>query len=549
MIENINWGTRDLSVPQTHWRDIPDFEIPKEGKVVLLIPGGTVRKQRWANGCIKRFKDTMGDLLDSDVSVFCAYYDDDGLPNHRLRELKKAKVLNDIKASFPDEELPLAPDFSPLFQKLFMPILLDENKKQRSVAQICADLNRVILVSYCYGGFVSYELARLLDSELKHLKFSTKDRTKVCKAFKVVACASRFPMQVTKSTILHVFSYSDKQKEYNWKYSNFHSYLNTKKAGIDKGALISLRQNEVVLTAERLLSIEIDDHHYRAYFKDYSKDFDKTEEWKNISTIMCEYIRYQLLNNGTKSVSEILNMLTNKIEVSKRISAGKKMFFDFKKHLLEVNKLFFLQESMVLNHQVNELSELLKKGVSLLPLKNKSGDFLIHQAIEQNDMDMLRLIIKNEPNWFQLFNAKKETSVWLALKQKNVDMAFLMWETMSCVQLPTFESHKILRNIRCKVFKGVLLHARKVPEASLLLDKIFSSLVFLPFEATDVSLILRHLYYLKNKKDKQSLFIQRVLKKGIKRMFLQNETDVLNVLSGAKKRYLSQKLFRDLSRS
>ena len=166
MIENINWGTRDLSVPQTHWRDIPDFEIPKEGKVVLLIPGGTVRKQRWANGCIKRFKDTMGDLLDSDVSVFCAYYDDDGLPNHRLRELKKAKVLNDIKASFPDEELPLAPDFSPLFQKLFMPILLDENKKQRSVAQICADLNRVILVSYCYGGFVSYELARLLDSEL-----------------------------------------------------------------------------------------------------------------------------------------------------------------------------------------------------------------------------------------------------------------------------------------------------------------------------------------------------------------------------------------------
>ena len=93
MIENVSLGTRDLSVAQTHWRDISDFKFPENGNVVLIMPGGTVDKPKSANGCIKRFCDSMGDLMPKDTEVLCAYYDDHGVPTHRIKSLKEAGVL------------------------------------------------------------------------------------------------------------------------------------------------------------------------------------------------------------------------------------------------------------------------------------------------------------------------------------------------------------------------------------------------------------------------------------------------------------------------
>lgn len=548
MITDVSLGMRDTSVPETHWRDMTDFQFPKTGKVVLIFPGGTVRKTKLANGCIKRFNATMGDLLSADTQVFCAYYNDDGVPNHRLRALKKARVLNDVKSSFPDEELPPAPNFRQFFNYFFLPILLDENKKVRSVNEICSCLNRMVTVSYCYGGFVAYEMARMLEAQLKYLKFSLQDRNKICKAFKVVACASRFPMQASKSTVMHLVSYSDKQQERNWNYKNFHAFLNTRKRRRDAGALILLRQNEVVLSAEKLLLNEMDDHHYRGYFLDDSMTYEKTDEWADVSKIMCSYIQAQLNAGGKKSVLQILKSLPDRTLVSKRLNEGKKCLLDFKAYLLKIKKLFMVQESYVKNNQVDLFKDFLRKGIGILPLKNKSGDFLVHTAIEQNNLEMLNLIIKNEPNWFQSFNAKGETPVLIALKKRNVDMAYFLWKNLSQVQLPVFESYHILRNIQRKVFRGVLLYVRRIPEAAQLLEKMLDDGNFLPIKSEDAFLIARHFANLKNKRSKSALFVQSVLSKCLDRAVEENGFGIIEAMPIDVKKHIPMRVLKSLTR-
>ncbi len=546
MIEKISLGIRDLSVEKTHWREISDFQFSKTGKMILIMPGGTVRTPKSANGCIKRFQDTMGNLLDSDTTVFCAYYDDDGVPNHRLRALKKARVLNDIKASFPKEELPVSPDFRPFFNAVFLPILIDENKKARTVTEICEKLNRLILVSYCYGGFVSYEMSRFLEERLKRLKFSLKDRTKICKAFKVVACASRFPMQVTKSTVLHVVSYSDRQQERNWKYSNFHAFLNTRKKDKDKNGLTFLQPDEMVLSTQKLLMYEIDDHHYRAYFKDYSLDFLKTPEWENVSGFICEYIRASLDFNGKKSPLTIIKSLSNQKQISDWLKAGKELFFDFKAYVLSIKKMFSLQEKLIQNKQIQELRQFLKTGAKILPLRNRSGDFLIHQAIDQNDLELVGLVVKNESNWFQSFDAKGQSPILKALKQKNVDMAYFLWKNLFQIQLPVFESYHVLRNMQRKTFRGILLYVRKIPQAALLLKKILKETTYLPIKPEDADLILRHLTALKNKKE--SFDAQETLKACLRLVMEEYGDAVVKKLTSSQKNKLKLRLVKEAIR-
>ena len=115
MLNQISLGYRDLSVPLTHWKEEKDFSFPKTGNIVLIFPGGMVDTPYHANGCAKRFLMTMGNNLPQDTKVLCAYYNDAGVPTHRLKSLKKAKLLTDLKASIPMTDFPQDADFSSFF--------------------------------------------------------------------------------------------------------------------------------------------------------------------------------------------------------------------------------------------------------------------------------------------------------------------------------------------------------------------------------------------------------------------------------------------------
>ena len=548
MIENVSLGTRDLSVSETHWRDIVDFKFPETGNVVLIMPGGTVDKPELANGCIKRFCDSMGELMPENTQVLCVYYDDSGVPTHRIRSLKDAGVLLDVKSSLPKEELPPAPDFKQFFNSFFLPLLIDENKKAKSVQEICDKLNRLVLVAYCYGGFVSYEMARLLNQQLKKMKFSSKDRMKISKSFKVVACASRFPMQTSKATVLHVVSYSDKQQERNWKHTNFHAFINTKKRREDHSALVLLNENERVLCAEKLLLIEMDDHHYRGYFYDYSRDFEKTDEGKFVMNFICEYVANQLLFSGRKNFKQLLKLFSSKKEISKRLDEGSRLLLEYKKRNLEFKKDFSKQEALVLQKDVLGMQELLKNGKQILPFKNKQGDFLIHLAIQNNDTKMVDLITQNEVFWFQSFNARKENPILIALKMRNLEIATLLWNRLMSVRLPTFESYQILNSIKRRTFKSILLFIRKVPEAVDLMGSILKNNNFLPFTKEDMSLILRQYEMEKKHSTSDSKKVMETLKNCIVRCVDENGVDVIKPVSKQLKRLFSKTFVRDLVR-
>ncbi|MBQ8250746.1 MAG: hypothetical protein IJY92_02390 [Alphaproteobacteria bacterium] len=548
MIENVSLGTRDLSVAETHWRDILNFEFPKEGGVVLIMPGGTVDRPKSANGCIKRFCDSMGELLPKDTKVLCAYYDDHGVPTHRIKSLKAAGVLLDVKSSLPKEELPPSPDFKQFFNLFFLPLLIDENKKQRSVKEICDKLNRLILVAYCYGGFVSYEMAKLLSLQLKKMKFPSKDRLKILKAFKVVACASRFPMQASKADILHVVSYSDKQQERNWKHTNFHAFVNTKKRREDNPALVLLNENERVLCAEKLLTVEMDDHHYRGYFCDYTIDFEKTDEGKFVTNFICEYVANQLLFGKKKSFKQLLKVFSNKKEISTRLVEGEKLLLEYKKRNLKFKKDFLRQESLVLQGDVAGMEELLKNGQQVLPFKNKQGDFLIHLAIQNNNTKMVDLITKNEVFWFQSFNAKKENPILIALKMRNLEIATLLWDRLMSTRLPTFESYQVLNSIKRRTFKSILLFIRKVPEAVDLMNNILKNNNFLPFKQEDMKLILRQYEMAKKQKTADSKKIMKTLKQCIARCVDENGTEMLNPITKQCKRLFPKTFIDSLMR-
>jgi len=367
---------------------------------------------------------------------------------------------------------------------------------------------------------------------------------KILKAFKVVACASRFPMQASKADILHVVSYSDKQQERNWKHTNFHAFVNTKKRREDNPALVLLNENERVLCAEKLLTVEMDDHHYRGYFCDYTIDFEKTDEGKFVTNFICEYVANQLLFGKKKSFKQLLKVFSNKKEISTRLVEGEKLLLEYKKRNLKFKKDFLRQESLVLQGDVAGMEELLKNGQQVLPFKNKQGDFLIHLAIQNNNTKMVDLITKNEVFWFQSFNAKKENPILIALKMRNLEIATLLWDRLMSTRLPTFESYQVLNSIKRRTFKSILLFIRKVPEAVDLMNNILKNNNFLPFKQEDMKLILRQYEMAKKQKTADSKKIMKTLKQCIARCVDENGTEMLNPITKQCKR-LFPKTFVD----
>jgi hypothetical protein len=517
MLNQINIGRRDLTVSDTHWQEETDFDFSSNEKIVLILPGGMVDRPHHANGCIKRFLLATDGLLPNDLKVLCAYYNDVGLPTHRIRSLKKERLLTDIKSSIPVQDLPEEGDFSSLFQKFFMPILVDKAGQKKSSKDVINTLNRLLIVTFCYGGFVAFDMTKRFEKKLKELQFTLDEQNKILKAFTTLATSSRFFMQRTKTSVFHVVSYSDKQKELNWHHKNFHAFINTKKRGQDEGGLIFLSDTEMVLAAERVLSVEMDDHHFRGYFGDLSNEFKKSSEGENVTRFITDFIRLYFQFNGKKSFKEMLPFFSNKTYVKENLYSGKILLLDYKKYVLQTKKNFVRQERFVLNGDIKSLMDMVKAGNEILSFKNSDGDFLIHLAVQKGDVKMVDFLTNQNPFWFQAFNKKKENPVLLALRNRNLPIAKLLWERLSTLTLPPFESHRILRNIRRDTFKNVLFFIRKTPLAAQLMDFMLEARWYLPIHRDDFSIIARQFNKIKNRRSKEALLTLCVLEKCFKR--------------------------------
>lgn len=548
MLNQIFLGKRDLSQEITHWKDENSFLFPKTGNVVLILPGGMVDRAHHANGCVKRFLLAMGDKLSSDTDVLCAYYNDVGLPTHRLRSLKRNGILTDLKSSIPLEELPEEADFSSLFEKFFMPILFDENAKKRSAQEICSMLNRLLIVTFCYGGFVAYNMAERFEKKLKTMGFSSEEKKNILTSFTTLATSSRFFMQRSKTSVLHIVSYSDKQKELNWHYKNFHAFINTKKRNQDEGALTFLSDNELVLSAEKILRVETDDHHFRGYFSDTSREFQKSEEGVDVTNFITEFIQLYFNTKGEKSFQKLLTLFEDKNAVAKKIKAGYGLAEEYKKYVLAGLKRFTLQEKLVLSKDIDGLKKMIAQGEDILSFKNKEGNFLIHLAIQNDDKEMVDLLTKQNPFWFQAYNKKKENPVLLALRKRNLPIAKLLWDKLSTVTLPPFESYRILRNIRRDTFKNVLYYIQKTPLAAKLMNFMLGHRGYLPIQKEDFSIIARQLNKIKKKRSHQSRFTLTVLEKCFKRGMEETGLSFIEALPVHQQSLIPLRIIKQLER-
>lgn len=517
MLNKISLGSRDISIPLTHWREESDFSFPKSGNIVLIFPGGMVDSAYHANGCIKRFLMAMENKLPEDTKVLCAYYNDVGLPTHRLKSLKKVGLLTDLKSSIPIEDFPQEADFSSFFDSFFMPILFKTNGERKSADEICSILNRLLMVTFCYGGFVAYDMAYRFEKKLKTMGFSPKEKERILHSFTTLATSSRFFMQKSKTSVVHFVSYSDKQKELNWHYKNFHAFINTRKKNQDKGALLFLNENELVFSVEKMLSVETDDHHFRGYFCDASSEFAKSEEGTFVTEFIKEFVYLYFHFHGQKRIKELLPYFSNQKDISEKKETGFHLINEYKKYVLTGIKNFSLQEKLVRLKDVDGMKKLIRKGDEILSFKNKDGDFLIHIAIQNDDKEMVDLLTRQNPFWFQAYNKKKENPVLLALRKRNLPIAKLLWDKLSTVTLPPFESHRILRNIRRDTFKNVLYYIQKTPLAAKLMDFMLEHNGFLPIQKDDFSIIARQFNKIKRKRNKVSRFTLEVLGKCFER--------------------------------
>ncbi len=511
MLNKISLGKRDLTIPITHWDEFSSFSFPSTGNIILIFPGGMVDSSYHANGCVKRFLMTMENHLPDDTEVLCAYYNDVGLPSHRLKSLKAAGILTDLKSSIPIQDLPDEADFSSFFDSFFMPILFDENGKHKSAVDISSTLNRLLIITFCYGGFVAYDMARRFEEKVNRMDFSLKEKEMVLRSFTTLATSSRFFMQKSKTSVMHFVSYSDRQKELNWHHKNFHAFINTKKINQDKGAITFLKDNEVVYSVDRMLVNEIDDHHFRGYFCDASKEFEKSEQGSFVSIFIKDFVQQYFRFNGQKSFKELIPFFSNQKDISEKQEMGNHLLKDYKKYILTGIKNFSLQEKFVRLKDVDSMKNLIKNGEKILSLKNKEGDFLIHIAIQNGDKNMVDLLIRQNPFWFQAYNKKGENPVLLALRKRNLAIGQLLWDKLSTVTLPPFESYKILRNIRRDTFKNVLYYINNTPLAAKLMDFMLNHSGFLPIQKEDFSIIARQINKIKRKRNRVGRYTQHVL--------------------------------------
>ena len=189
---------------------------------------------------------------------------------------------------------------------------------------------------------------------------------------------------------------------------------------------------------------------------------------------------------------------------------------------------------------------MLTEDSKILPLSNKNGDFLIHTAINNGDLAMVSFLMNQEQNWFQSFNKKQETPILIALKQRNLDMAFLLWSQFSKVSLPVFESYRVLNSMKRRTFKGVLLYVRRIPEAALLLEKIVEDdMEILPLKDEDFQIIARHLNVLKKQRNSEAVRLVSTLKKCMIRGMEENFISLDEAMNVHHKKMLPRGFLKD----
>lgn len=503
--KNLSIGRRDISIPQTHWCELDEKNCWNGNKTILILPGGAVASAFDSNGCAKRFLATF-DIDFSKINVISAYYNGGRGRDARWGALKSVDSLIDLMQAQPNENFIKSPDYKPFFYSFFKPLILDENGQPNKIEKICENLRKLLIVGYCYGSFVAFDLSRILEETLEKFNFKKSDIDKALKHLTIIATSTRIPFQKSKATTVHLNSFADRDREMKWKRESFQGFLNTRDYRTQNGAFCFFSNQEAMLYGQKLLCYETNDHHFRSYFYDADTSFKKTTESEEMTRFISRVIEEWDGENDTP-----INLLNMKKEFSNshvfqtHLLEGNSLLEQYEKYKLECKIERELPFKLLEEDKIFALKRFIEKKREFELYQNKDGDFLIHKALEKKNKGLIKLIMKKQPLWFQCYNAKKEHPIEIALKNKDYKLAKFMFKVVSQTYLPPYENYLALNNIKRDVFyKGLENMLKSEEDFSFFKSVVFYSSNRLPVLESDFELI--QMQYEKIKKEKPAFF-------------------------------------------
>ena len=363
-------------------------------KSIIVFPGDGAMSERAVNGCCKSVHLMLaaaGIPPEQMPHIYGLGYLSAYQTEHRRQILSD---LNQDQLYFKKSERLTEEQayWQPFYDEYIRPLIADKNGHPYSVSQIEKNLQNVTFVSHCHGGFVAYQIEKMLSEKLA--EFYPKQFKELMGAVRMIHFSSRRPIghSFGAKHFDIISQYDDTYADTAvLEYDNLLKQIN--RAPLEgPSALISISDKEEVLLLKRIAAFsengpDIDDHNAAmAIFADNLKDYTLPE---NQSAILLtqELLRHFVEHpEDKKDLNAILSYLNPKF-TEENTKRGKNLLTE-EKEAEEFNRktLSLLAEPMV-TMDIDKVS--IKENIhnTFLRERDSEGHFLYDNLVERYQKD------------------------------------------------------------------------------------------------------------------------------------------------------------------
>ena len=231
-------------------------------KCIVFFPGDGTKSEKEANGCCKA---VQGMLVQAGVSsenmphLYGLGYRGHLHDEHRYQILTNLRQTQFGTEYVSDATGSEAPYYQPLFDEYILPLIIDEKGHPRSYSEIRKNLQNVTFATHCHGGFVAYQIEKMMADKLSELY--PKQVKDLMSNVRMIHFSSRRPHeQNSYAKHLDIISQNDEMfaDEAYLEYDDIHKQMHRSSLN-GTSALIQISPNEEVLLLKKLTDNESDD--------------------------------------------------------------------------------------------------------------------------------------------------------------------------------------------------------------------------------------------------------------------------------------------------
>lgn len=451
-MKRIHLGIRDNAVPFVHWQNISDSFKLYDKPTVLWLPGSNVYHPKSINGILKSLEKSLqidsAVFKDIPIRLMGAYYDRFNINEHLSHLQARENVLEDTELiSFKQKNHPEYEKYcTDFFNRYFRAIFYKDGGKKISIKEIIQRLQNITIISHCYGSLIAFELERLMQNEMRKIGYSDNQCKKLQKYFTIINIAPRVPIGNMHSTVIHVSSLMDREWMSGWKREHiltflqmyaqqkkwewYHNHLNLRTEST--GILFSFSGNEILLSVPRV-SCSLGMEH-GVLLKCHSENpfQDMTVNAQTIYRFIQAFFklkRQSLFMTLSQFVAQWQKTQSGQFFCEN----GKSLMADYRFYLKKCQiSRTFLPQCVEAGNQSAVLT-FIKQWYIPLDLKDKNGFFPIFIAIQNRNIPMMSLLLKNMPynQIFNLHHPDTQRNVMDSVFQtKNEDLIIALCQTM-----------------------------------------------------------------------------------------------------------------------